>query len=41
MRIIESQMMMNGFETVKSDINITALPFFDNKYYDGIKKEKF
>jgi putative acetyltransferase len=40
MRIIESQVMMNGFETVKSDVSITALPFFDNKYYNVIKKRK-
>jgi len=40
MRIIESQVMMNGFETVKSDVSITALPFFDNKYYNVIKKQK-
>ncbi len=40
MRIIESQVMMNGFEIIKSDVSITALPFFDNKYYNVIKKQK-
>jgi putative acetyltransferase len=40
MRIIESQVMMNGFTIVKSDVSITALPFFDNKYYNVIKKQK-
>lgn len=39
-RIIESQVMMNGFEIIKSDVSITALPFFDNKYYDVKKKQK-
>lgn len=40
MRIIESQVMMNGFTIIKSDVSITALPFFDNKYYNVIKKQK-
>ena len=40
MRIIESQVMMNGFETVKSDVSITALPFFENKDYNVIKKQE-
>ncbi len=40
MRIIESQVMMNGFELIKSDVSITALPFFDNKYYNVIKKQQ-
>ncbi len=40
MRIIESQVMMNGFESVKSDVSITALSFFDNKHYNIIKKQK-
>lgn len=40
MRIIESQVMMNGFEIIKSDVSITALPFFDNKFYNVIKKQK-
>ena len=31
---------MNGFKIVKSDASITALPFFDNKYYEVIKKQK-
>ena len=40
MRIIESQVMMNGFEIIKSDVSKTALPFFDNKYYEVIKKQR-
>ncbi|MFK7831769.1 MAG: GNAT family N-acetyltransferase [Winogradskyella sp.] len=40
LRIIESQVMMNDFEVIKSDVSKTALPFFDNKYYDVIKKQK-
>lgn len=40
MRIVESQVMMNGFEIIKSDVSKTALPFFDNKYYNVIKKQK-
>ncbi len=40
MRIIESQVMMNGFKIITSDVSITALPFFDNKYYNVIKKQK-
>lgn len=40
MRIIESQVMMNGFEIIKSDVSITALPFFDNKYYEVVKKQR-
>ncbi len=39
-RIIESQVMMHEFEVIKSDVSITALPFFDNKYYEVIKKQK-
>ena len=27
MRIVESQVLMNGFEVIKSDVSITALPF--------------
>jgi putative acetyltransferase len=40
MRIIESQVMRNGFEVIRSDVSITALPFFDNRYYNVIKKQK-
>ncbi|GAA4245757.1 MULTISPECIES: GNAT family N-acetyltransferase [Winogradskyella] len=40
LRIVESQVMMNDFEVIKSDVSKTALPFFDNKYYDVIKKQK-
>ncbi|WP_178987726.1 GNAT family N-acetyltransferase [Winogradskyella schleiferi] len=40
LRIIESQVMMNDFEVIKSDVSKTALPFFDNKYYEVIKIQK-
>ncbi|WP_179022461.1 GNAT family N-acetyltransferase [Winogradskyella forsetii] len=40
LRIIESQVMMNDFDVIKSDVSKTALPFFDNKYYEVIKKQK-
>ncbi|MGJ8550873.1 GNAT family N-acetyltransferase [Winogradskyella wichelsiae] len=40
LRIIESQVMMNDFEIIKSDVSKTALPFFDNKYFNVIKKLK-
>lgn len=40
LRIIESQVMMNDFEVLKSDVSKTALPFFDNKYFEIIKKQK-
>ena len=39
LRIIESQVMMNDFEVLKSDVNKTALPFFDNKYFEVLKKQ--
>lgn len=38
-RIIESQVIDNGYEVIKSDVNITALPFFENEYYDVEKKQ--
>ncbi|WP_179320866.1 GNAT family N-acetyltransferase [Winogradskyella helgolandensis] len=40
LRIIESQVMMNDFEVLKSDVSKTALPFFDNKYFEVLKKQK-
>lgn len=39
LRIIESQVMMNDFEVLKSDVSKTALPFFDNKYFEVLKKQ--
>jgi len=39
LRIVESHVMMNDFEIIKSDVSKTALPFFDNKYYEVIKKQ--
>lgn len=40
LRIIESKAMMDGFDEIKSDVSITALPFFEDHYYDVIKKQK-
>ncbi|WP_225034952.1 GNAT family N-acetyltransferase [Winogradskyella sp. SM1960] len=40
LRIIESQVMMTDFEILKSDVSKTALPFFDNNYFEVIKKQK-
>lgn len=40
LRIIESKVMMDGFAEIKSDVSITALPFFEDHYYDVIKKQK-
>ena len=40
LRIVESQVMMNDFEVLKSDVSKTALPFFDNKYFEVLKKQK-
>ncbi|NRR92739.1 GNAT family N-acetyltransferase [Winogradskyella undariae] len=40
LRIMESQVMMNDFEVFKSDVSKTALPFFDNKYFNVIKIQK-
>jgi len=39
MRIIESKVISEGFEIIKSDVSITALPFFENQYYDVEKKQ--
>jgi len=40
LRIMESQVSMNGHETIKSDISTTALDFFDSHFYDVEKKQK-
>lgn len=41
LRVIESQVMMAGFKELKSDINKTALPFFDDYFYEvGNKYQK-
>lgn len=40
MRIIESQVIDNGYEVIKSDVNKTALLFFENQYYNVEKKQK-
>ena len=39
MRIIESKVISEGFEIIKSDVSKTALPFFENQYYDVEKKQ--
>lgn len=39
MRVIESKVISEGFEVIKSDISITALEFFENHYYDVDKKQ--
>jgi putative acetyltransferase len=40
LRIMESQVSINGNDTIKSDISITALDFFDSHFYDVEKKQK-
>ncbi|WP_299780194.1 GNAT family N-acetyltransferase [uncultured Formosa sp.] len=40
LRTMESQVMVEEFPEIRSDISITALPFFENKYYDIVKKQK-
>lgn len=40
LRIMESQVSMNGYDTIKSDISISALDFFDSHFYDVEKKQK-
>ncbi|EGV42593.1 GNAT family N-acetyltransferase [Bizionia argentinensis JUB59] len=39
LRVIESQVIMAGFKEIKSDVYKTALPFFDDYYYDVEKKQ--
>ena len=40
LRIMESTASINGFDVLKSDVSITALPFFDSHYYEVEKKQK-
>ena len=40
LRIIESQVMMEGFDEIRSDVSISALPFFENRYFEVINKQK-
>lgn len=40
MRIIESKVIDNGYEIIKADASITALPFFEDQYYIVQKKGK-
>lgn len=39
MRIIESKVISEGFEIIKSDVSKTALPFFENSFYNVEKKQ--
>lgn len=39
LRVIESQVIMAGFKEIKSDVFKTALPFFDDYYYEVEKKQ--
>lgn len=40
LRIMESRVSINGYDTIKSDVSITALPFFDSHFYEVEKKQK-
>jgi len=40
LRIMESRVSVNGFDTIKSDVSITALDFFDSHFYEVEKKQK-
>lgn len=40
MRIIESKAISTGYEIIKSDVSITALPLFENQYYIVERKQK-
>ena len=40
MQIIESQVLSTGYEVIKADVSITALPFFEDQYYKVNKKHK-
>jgi len=40
LRIMESRVSVNGFETIKSDVSKTALDFFDSHFYEVEKKQK-
>ncbi|WP_026753723.1 GNAT family N-acetyltransferase [Sediminibacter sp. Hel_I_10] len=40
LRIMESRASINGHDVIKSDVSITALPFFDSHYYEVEKKQK-
>ena len=40
LRIMESRASINGHYVIKSDVSITALPFFDSHYYEVEKKQK-
>ncbi|MCB0382543.1 MAG: GNAT family N-acetyltransferase [Psychroserpens sp.] len=40
LRIMESQVSINGHDVIKSDISTSAFDFFDSHFYDVEKKQK-
>lgn len=40
LRIMEARVAINGYDIIKSDVSITALPFFDSHFYEVEKKQK-
>lgn len=40
LRIMEARVSINGYDVIKSDVSITALPFFDSHFYEVEKKQK-
>ena len=40
LRIMESRATANGYEVLKSDVSISAFPFFDSHYYEVEKRHK-
>ena len=38
LRIMESRASINGFDVLKSDVSITARPFFESKGYQVVKE---
>ncbi|QDO92558.1 GNAT family N-acetyltransferase [Formosa sediminum] len=40
LRTIESQVMIEDYPEIRTDVSITALPFFEDRYFDIVKKQK-
>ncbi|MEM5565411.1 GNAT family N-acetyltransferase [Psychroserpens sp. AS72] len=40
LRIVESQIMADGYEVINADSSITSVDFFDSHYFEQIKKQK-
>ncbi|MFD2915854.1 GNAT family N-acetyltransferase [Psychroserpens luteus] len=40
LRIVESQIMAEGYEVINADSSITSVDFFDSHYFEQIKKQK-